>query len=131
VISIIATLTAILLPNFMGARDRATDAQKKQDLVAVKNALRLFYNDTQNYPLTNMSGIDLGNTLAAYMPSVNGVGFTYSYYPTSNGDSFQLCGEMNSGADDNKLSQLQCQNSGTVCGVGLTTDVNLYVVCAN
>ena len=48
VISIIATLTAILLPNFMGARQRATDSQKKQEMVSIKNALRLFYNDTQN-----------------------------------------------------------------------------------
>jgi len=47
VISIIGTLVAILLPNFMGARERARDAQKIQDAYAIKNALRMYYNDNQ------------------------------------------------------------------------------------
>lgn len=46
-IGIMGTLMAILLPNFMGARERARDAQKLQDMGAIKNALRLYYNDNQ------------------------------------------------------------------------------------
>lgn len=129
VISIIATLTAILLPNLMGAREKASDTKRKQDMVAVKNALRLFYNDTQNYPV---SGTDLGSTLATYMPNIINIGFTYTYTRTNNGDGFQLCSNMDSGIDDAKNSQIQCQDSShNVCGVGLTTNSNLYVVCAN
>lgn len=129
VISIIATLTAILLPNLMGAREKASDVQRKQDMVAMKNALRLFYNDTQNYPVT---GTNLGVTLATYMPNMADIGFTYTYTQTGNGDGFQLCSNMDSGMDDAKTSQVQCQdNSHNVCGVGLTTNSKLYVVCAN
>jgi prepilin-type N-terminal cleavage/methylation domain-containing protein len=129
VISIIATLTAILLPNFMGARERAKDSQTKQDMVAIKNALRLFYNDTQNYPPT---GTDLGTTLASYMPSVSGIGFGYTYAQSPGGDGFQLCSVMNSGSDDTTTSQLNCRDANSqVCGVGLTTSTSLYVVCAN
>jgi len=119
VISIIATLTAILLPNFMGARERAADSQKKQDLMAMKNALRLFYNDTQGYPAT---GTNLGTTLAPYMPSIAGIGFTYTY--TGVGDSFSLrIGTEATSASENYESQKRC-------GIG-TTSAIYYYVCAN
>lgn len=129
VISIIATLTAILLPNFMGARERAADSKTKQDMSAMKTALRLFYNDTQSYPVSG----DLGSTLASYMPSINNIGFTYNYYQTNNGDGFQICSSMESSIDDSVNSQIRCLNpiTNTVCGAGLTIDPNLYVVCAN
>jgi len=131
VISIIATLTAILLPNFMGARERAVDSNRKQDLGAIKNALRLFYNDTQNYPPT-MTSTELGTTLASYMPAITGIGFTYSYVQTFSGDGFQLCTGVDASTDEVKYSQVQCRDaSDNVCGVGVTTNNNLYVVCAN
>ncbi|MFA6518675.1 MAG: type II secretion system protein [Candidatus Shapirobacteria bacterium] len=127
-ISIIAVLSAILLPNFMGARQRAEDAKKKEDLVAVKNALRMFYNDTQGYPL---SSVDVGATLTPYLPNIGQIGFTYSQI--NGGDGFQLCvglgGEV---GGDNSRSQLNCQDAThKVCGIGLTVETNLYVVCGN
>ena len=132
VIGIIATLTAILLPNFMGARERAADSKRKQDMMAIKNALRVFYNDTQNYPPT---GTNLGTTLASYMPSISNIGFTYSYYQISNGDGFQLCSGMDSGAAEIAASQFNCRDGVTqlVCGTGVTNSsiINQYVVCAN
>lgn len=133
VISIIGTLTAILLPNFMGARERAADSKMKQEMLAIKNALRLFYNDTQNYPSSPITWSQLGTTLASYMPSINGVGSSsFTYVRTNNGDGFQLCNTLNVGGDEAKSSQVQCKNGlTTVCGVGLTTDKNLFVVCAN
>ncbi|HBP50946.1 MAG: hypothetical protein US68_C0006G0012 [Candidatus Shapirobacteria bacterium GW2011_GWE1_38_10] len=131
VISIIATLTAILLPNFMGARERAADSNKKQGLVAIKNALRLFYNDTQNYPSsTNMT--ELETTLASYMPSISGIGFTYSYAQTNGGDGFQLCVEVDSGGNEISVSQAQCKDAiNQVCGTTISSNLKLFVVCAN
>ena len=130
VISIIATLTAILLPNLMGARERASDSKKKQDLMAIKNSLRLFYNDTQNYPNTNAAG--LGTTLVSYMPSISGIGFTYSYNSTNSGDGFQLCVLVDSGADEAKASQTQCKDvANNVCGTPVLANDKLYVVCTN
>jgi prepilin-type N-terminal cleavage/methylation domain-containing protein len=131
VISIIATLTAILLPNFMGARERATDSSKKQGLVAIKNALRLFYNDTQNYPPTQDMAA-LGTTLAPYMPSISGIGFTYSYYQTNSGDGFQLCVGVDSGGNEVSTSQAQCKDaSNQVCQTTISSSLKLFVVCAN
>lgn len=128
-ISIIATLTAILLPNFMGARQRARDASKKADLDSLKNGLRLYYNDNQTYPIeTEVS--DLSGYLADYVPNSSEIGFTYS--AINNGDGFQLCvGLEEAKVEDIESSQLKCVVDNEVCGVGLTTDDTLFVVCAN
>jgi prepilin-type N-terminal cleavage/methylation domain-containing protein len=53
VISIIAVLLTVALPNFLSARERARDARKKQELNEMKNALRLYYNDFQAYPASS------------------------------------------------------------------------------
>lgn len=113
-IGIIATLIAVLAPNLMGARERARDAQKKQDLDSMKSALRMFYNDVQNYPTfgggldnDNASESGLGTTLASFMPAVANIGFTYYYYGA--GDSFFLWAPMEAiKPDESRMSQLKC-----------------------
>jgi prepilin-type N-terminal cleavage/methylation domain-containing protein len=130
VIAIIGTLTAILLPNFMGARERAMDARKIEELATVKNALRSYYNDTQSYPLSTVVSRDqLNALLVPYLPGVSQIGFTY--YNT-NTDSFQLCAGLDSGAGDEDMnSQARCGGGG--CGsleVGITVD-KLFMVCGN
>jgi prepilin-type N-terminal cleavage/methylation domain-containing protein len=119
VISIIGTLVAILLPNFMGARERAKDAQKIQDAYAIKNALRMYYNDNQAYP----APVGTGNTIAiptSYM-APSGLGYTYSQTTT---DDFiiRVPLESGQGTDDT--------DSQKKCGIGTTVD-KIYAVCAN
>lgn len=129
-ISIIATLTAILLPNFMGARERAKDAQKIMDLESLKNGLRLYYNDNQTYPVGD--GVVLGNEMSQYVPDVLQIGHTY--YQTKNGDGFNLCVGLESGVGDDDInSQKKCGSDTIgVCGgeIGATVD-KVFVVCAN
>ncbi len=122
VISIIAVISAITLPNFMGARERARDAQRVSDMNAIKNSLRLYYNDNQAYP-TGIGGT-LGVGMTAYMPSIMNLGYTYTYEQINNGDGFNLRLNLESGAGDDDV------NSQKKCGIGVTTD-KLYVVCAN
>jgi prepilin-type N-terminal cleavage/methylation domain-containing protein len=122
VISIIATLVAILLPNFMGARDRAKDAQKIQDAYAIKNALRMYYNDYQAYPIT---GSDLKVVLNSYMPSISGINLIgWTYFQIPGGDGFQITIPLESGQGDDDL------DSQTKCGISPTVD-KIYAVCAN
>lgn len=126
-IAIIATLSAILLPNFMGARQKAMDSKKIQDMNMIKTALRTYYNDNQTYPrVTNVTNI--GATLASYMQPLD-VGYTY--FGTNSGDGFELCAWLDSGQGDDDLnSQIRCGIGTTrVCGVSSSTD-KLYVVCA-
>ncbi len=57
VISIIGILALIILPNMVGIRGRARDTALKADLTQMKTALRLYYNDKQQYPTDNGGGI--------------------------------------------------------------------------
>ncbi len=118
VISIIGTLVAILLPNFMGARERARDAQKIQDAYAIKNALRMYYNDNQAYPTPK--GVGQTVTLTNYM-APSGLGYTYSQ---TNTDNFVIRIPLESGQGDEDL------DSQRKCGIGATVD-KIYAVCAN
>lgn len=119
VISVIATLVAILLPNFMGARDRAKDAQKIQDAYAIKNALRMYYNDNQIYPTPNAESKVVLPT--GYMTPI---GLGYTYVQTNNGDGFQIKIPLESGQGTDDT------DSQTKCGISPTVD-KLYAVCAN
>ena len=50
VIGIIGLLVAVAIPNFLSARQRASDSKKKSEMASLKNALRLYYNDFNAYP---------------------------------------------------------------------------------
>ena len=117
-IAIIAIISALALPNFMGARDRAKDSARISDMEAIKNALRLYYNDKQSYPDI------LDATMVPYMPSILNLGYTnYVYTKTNNGDSFLIKLKLESAQGDDDIdSQLKC-------GVGVTD--GYFAICAN
>ena len=117
-IAIIAIISALALPNFMGARDKAKDSARISDMVAIKNALRLYYNDNQRYP----DVLDAGMT--GYMPSILNLGYTnFVYAKTNNGDSFLIKLKLESAQGDDDIdSQLKC-------GVGATD--GYFAICAN
>ncbi len=52
VIAIIGMLSALAVPNFMGARERARDARRKSDLKQIQKALEMYKMDAspQAYP---------------------------------------------------------------------------------
>ena len=121
VISIIGVLTAILMMNLVGSRERARDAQRIQDLNGVRSALRMYYSDNQVYPssLLSLDGEYVSDSEA--LTTLN-VGYTQ----LSNGDGFRLTVDLEVGAGgvggDSQLS----------CGVSAgDTDPNVYMVCGN
>ena len=138
VISIIATLTAILLPNFMGAREKATDSQRIQDLNSMRSALRMYYNDNQAYPTpaTLGGGSTLGLGFSGYFPSVAGLGYTYGYYQTKTGDGFVLKVGLEARGPNATESQMKCGTNNVslnvnVCGTVGNTCPEFFTVCAN
>lgn len=46
VIAIIGSLSALFLPNFMAAREKARDSQRKSDLKQVQKAIEIYRQDT-------------------------------------------------------------------------------------
>ncbi len=140
VISIIAVLTAVTLPNFLGAREKARDSQRIQDLSSMKSALRIYYNEKQAYPTGTNTQLD--NTFSSYFPAITNIGYTYSYSQTNNGDGFVLCvnteaRNLEGGFSQSKCGVINAIPSGmpaTSCGVtigGGTTTTSSYFVCAN
>lgn len=129
VISIIAVLTAVLSVNFMGARERARDAQKMETLNQMKNALRIYYNDHQSYPAVSspVTSNDISSAIGtSYMPGASNIDFSYTYSQNSGGDGFWLKANLEAGAGtDDTDSQLKCG-----VDVGSTMD-KVFEVCAN
>jgi len=137
VISIIGVLTAVLVANFMGMRERARDAQKIQDLNSIKTALRMYYNDHQAYPYTGQncfaydatdpySSSCLNTAIgSSYMPSIINLGYTYGYaVMDASAESFRLKVDLETGAgNDDTDSQVRC-------GVGTTID-KVFMVCTD
>jgi len=56
-ITIIGVLAALITANLSDARSRARDTKIKQNLIQLKTALRLYYNDYQKYPAACASNI--------------------------------------------------------------------------
>jgi general secretion pathway protein G len=125
VIFIIGILTAVVLPNLMGARQRARDTRRKQDLEAVKSALRMYYNDDNQYPAAN-SWEALAEILAEgnYMTNVPTEAVedhpAYVYNMTNSGEGFNL---------QATLEVTDASESQAACGLG-SLDDNIFVVCA-
>jgi len=149
VIFIIGILAAVLFPNFFSSRQRARDATRKHDLLEIKNALRLYYNDYATYPsdsgnTINGCGVDgdascsWGSAWTAgtttYMqviPSDPMQGQYYGYCVSSDGNSFLLWANLENPGDSDAA------NSADRCGVGTSAACapsgcdNCYYVCAS
>lgn len=121
VISIIGVLSAILMMNLMGARERSRDSQRIQDLNSLKSALRLYYNDNQAYPTGSECTTCLNSILSGYTSGVSGVGYTYTSVDNNNG--FLLTVVLESGAGNEDI------NSQSKCGIASPKD-KIYAVCA-
>jgi len=126
VISIIGVLSAVLMVNFVGTRERARDSQKIQDLNSLKSALRLYYNDNQSYPVqatyVSCSNSSFVSEIEDYFPTISSLNCIY----ISDGDYFVVNIQLESTAGT-AISESQEK-----CGVeddDLGDDV--YVVCAN
>lgn len=119
-ISIIGVLTAVLLPNFIGVRQKAKDSQKIQELKSVKNALRLYYNDNQTYPAGDNCTDCLITPLEPYLVSISQVDYTYKQ--TNSGEGFILTVGLEAASGNEDI------NSQLKCGVGETAE-NIYATC--
>lgn len=53
VIAIIGLLSSVVLASLNSARAKARDAKRKQDLVHIRTALEMYYDDKGSYPLAN------------------------------------------------------------------------------
>jgi prepilin-type N-terminal cleavage/methylation domain-containing protein len=156
VIAIIASIIAMAIPNYLSARQRAQDIKTKSEMVQLKNALLLYYNDYNKYPPSAAPGKLMGcgaagtaicdRTVCAtvdfaaggtgcdniYMKQLpTGLGSSILYTRTLSGDDFCLRVVLNNKSDtDSTASQNRCATScGASCPV--VAGSGRYCVCAD
>ncbi len=111
-ISIIAVLTALLTANFIGARQRARDGQRKANVNQIQTALELYRTDNGSYPNPSMApspgcGTDVSlssGTGTIYMKSIPcdpSTGSNYIYTSTD-GTSYTLYACLENEQDPDK-----------------------------
>jgi len=120
VIAIIAMLSALLLPNFMSARERARDAQRKSDLKQIQKAFEMYKQDqtTPSFPLSLptanqcwSSGANCtGNVYMNKFPTDPITANVYYYDVDNNNLTYTLCACLENSADPDGSS------SCSVCG---------------
>lgn len=114
VIAIIGGLSALLVPNYMGARERARDSQRKSDLKQIQKALEMYRQD-QNPPLyptasaTNRFGTcnNPFGTTTVYMNKIpcDPLDLTpYYYSPNNNTLTYTLCACIENKADPESIN---------------------------
>jgi general secretion pathway protein G len=106
VIVIIGLLTSLGVVNYMSARARARDAQRKSNLQQIQSALELYRSDQHAYPASlpacGSSLTDAGNTTTYLkkIPCDPGSSGSYSY--TLIGSSYNLVGCLENTNDNQK-----------------------------
>lgn len=120
VISIISVLSALLMVNFIGIRQRGRDGQRKSNLRQIQSALELYRTDAGIYPTTSQlppcgSALLVGST--TYMQKVpcdplTNLGYSY----TSDGSSYILyaCLENTNDSEKDSSPRSGCAISFTV-----------------
>jgi len=111
VIAIIGSLSALFLPNFMAARERARDSQRKSDLRQIQKALEMHKQDqsptdflaTESFPAVNScwsSGASCtGNVYMNKFPG-DPNRTPNNYYYVNNGNlTYTLCACLENKAD--------------------------------
>lgn len=120
-IAIIGILTAVLMPNFIGSRQKAKDSQRIQELDSVKKALRMYYNDHQDFPVGTQCTDCLNSILLPYMNNISQIGYTYEQL--DDGDAFRLTVGLEASGGDEDI------NSQSKCGVSAPIE-NIFAVCS-
>lgn len=133
VIAILGGLSALLLPNFMDARIRARDTQRKNDLKQIQKALELYKQDQSPtaYPVTVACGSSTcfpnsgalwssGSTI--YMNNVpkdpNRTSNSGYYYYTVNNTNltYTLCACLENKSDSQASGTGDCDGANYSCG---------------
>lgn len=123
VLAIIGVLTSFLLVNFIGAKARARDAQRKSDMRQMQAAFELYRSDQGTYPASPLPacGSSLTNGTTIYMQKIPcdplGTGqYVYTYTQTGGGSGYTLAACLENVND----SQKDSTNNSALCAGGTT-----------
>jgi general secretion pathway protein G len=123
VLAIIGTLTSLIMANFLAARVRGRDAQRKSDVQQMRAAFELYRSDVGSYPPSPLTcGAALSSGGTTYMqklpcdPTGTGV-YKYNYVPAGTPPtSYTIIACL----ENTKDSQKDVANNATYCTGGTT-----------
>lgn len=131
VIAIIGSLSALLLPNFMGARERARDSQRKSDLKQIQKSFELYKQDqtVPSFPTSLptagdcwSSESDCGGNIYMNKFPADPISSQQYELSTNNGNlTYTLCACLENEADPDATTS--CSVCGT-CGSGVCYTIN-------
>lgn len=150
VIVVMGIIMALVTTNLYGARQRASDSQKKSNLRQLQTALHLYYTNFHRYPNASgnngfnfyacgVSGNDKctgtftagGAEYLARLPMTPSGQNDFRYYPCNSGDDFRLKVSLQVTSDVEILeSQSRCP-AATCLGKSLSFGSSDYVLCGN
>jgi len=116
VIAIIGVLSALLMANFVGIRQRSRDAQRKSDVRQIQSALEFYRSDAGIYPLTasmaSCGGALLlsGVTYMSKIPCDPSTGTAYTYTSAA-GSTYTLRACIENGNDSQKDGTDTCSGA--------------------
>ncbi len=136
VVAIIGVLTAVLLVNLVGIRERAADTKKKADLNQMKSAMRLYYNDNQSYPPNSGGSIQAcnGASCAEGSEMNSGSGTVYmknvpeydAYWVSGDGESYYIYVALTNASDQDIVDSFER------CSSLLVSDTEgVFYVCSD
>ena len=139
VIAIIGVLSALLMANFIGVRQRARDAQRKSDLRQIQSALELYRSDLGLYPTTQNgpacdTAFSSGTTI--YMAKVpcdptNSSFYNSNYYYYSDGSVYYVvaCLENSSDSQAKTTTDSEYQAVPSISNSGCSSNY-FYIVAS-
>ncbi len=136
VVAIIGVLTAVLLVNLVGIRERAADTKKKSELTQMKSAMRLYYNDNQAYPGNSSGSIQACNGAACSEGDEmnDGAGTVYmksvpeydAYWVSGDGESYYISVTLTNASDQDAADSFnKCSSL-----IGTETE-GIFYVCSD
>lgn len=131
VIAIIGLLSALLFPNYMSARERARDSQRKSDLKQIQNALEMYKLDQSlpSYPSNlpdpgqcwnqdgGVSSCSSSDVIYLKTMPADPSGSEYTYQYDSTNITYDLCACLENKAD---VDGVDCN----LCSINPCTDQN-------
>lgn len=136
VIAIIGILSALLMANYIGIRQRGRDVQRKADLRQIQTALEFYRTDSGGYRIVTSSPYRLNSTSCPTSSSLSNAGTVYmqkiscdprgatyynggDYYYYSDGTTYTLSTCLENAADKDLNTQTTSPGGSGTCSSGL------------